>query len=115
MPEAKTLTFVLNDPPYSLNGAGADVHLLLRGNAVNYGVRGQDASGLSFGKLAQTQPPHLDRDVASLVEKGKDVYYVEDDARTRGIASDELVPGLKPVRSNDLPALFRGYDQVWHW
>lgn len=32
--------------------------------------------------------------------------------------TEEEIPmpeGLKPVRSNDLPALFRGYDQVWHW
>ena len=100
---------------HALKGAGTNLNLLLRGNAVNYGVRGQDASGLRFGKRAQTKPPQIDRDVDALIRKGADVYYVADDATARGIASTELLEGLKPVGKNDLASLLGGYDQVWHW
>lgn len=99
----------------ALRGAGADIHVLLRGAAVSYGVRGQDASGLTFGGRAQTQPPRIERDLEALKTKGISVYYVEDDARARGILPDELVGGLTAVRGESLPSLFRGYAQVWHW
>lgn len=100
---------------HSLRASGAATHLLLRGNAVNYGVRDQDASGLRFGARAQTQPPRIDRDLKSLIEKGGEVLYVQEDAAIRGIQPDELIPGLRSVRTSELPALFRRFDRVWHW
>lgn len=99
----------------AMKGAGADLAVLLRGNAVNYGVKGQDSSGLSFGGKAQTQPPKIDEDVAKLVAKGIDVFIVEDDVAARGIERTELVEGLKPVSRGGLPKLLAGYDQIWHW
>ena len=100
---------------HALRGVGADIHLLLRGAAVNYGVRGQDASGLSFGRRAQTQPPRSEHDLQSLLAKGGDVYYVQDDAVARGLRRDELIEGLKPVSNADLPQLFGNFREVWHW
>ena len=100
---------------HAMKGAGADLAVLLRGNAVNYAVKGQDATGLSFGGKAQTHPPKLDQDVAKLIGKGIDVYLVEDDASARGLERTDLVDGIKPVSRSGLPKLFAGYDQVWHW
>lgn len=98
----------------AMKGAGGDLDVLLRGNAVNYVVRGQDASGLSFGEWKQTEPPRLADDVANLIGKGVNVYYVEDDAAARGL-SDGLVDGVKSVSQAGIAALVSSYDQVWHW
>ena len=95
--------------------AGADTHVLLRGNAVNYAVKGQDASGLAFGERKQTQPPRISEDVQRLVEKGVAVYIVEDDAGERGLEATDLVSGVKMVGRSGLPQLFADYDQLWHW
>src|SRR5262245_53390248 len=100
---------------HAMKGAGADLHVLLRGNAVNYGVKTQDASGLAFGDKKQTQPPRLADDVAKLVEKGLDVYVVSDDIADRGLERTDLIAGLKPVSRDELPKLFAKYDLVWHW
>lgn len=100
---------------HAMNGAGGELDVLLRGNAVNYAVRGQDASGLTFGDWRQTYPPRLADDVGGLIGKGVDVYYVEDDAVARGISESALVEGLKPIARNGLAELLGAYDQVWHW
>jgi sulfur relay (sulfurtransferase) DsrF/TusC family protein len=100
---------------HAMKGAGADLHVLLRGNAVNYAVKGQDASGLSFGEKRQTQPPRLADDVAKLIEKGVEVFVVENDVSERGLERGDLISGLKPVSRAGLPKLFASYDQIWHW
>lgn len=100
---------------HAMKGSGGDLGVLLRGNAVNYAVRGQDASGLSFGERKQTQPPRLDDDLAKLMEKGVDVYLVEEDLAERGLERTDLIPGPRTVKRDGLPALLDSYDQVWHW
>ena len=99
----------------ALKGAGADLTVLLRGNAVNYAAKGQDASGLSFGAKKQTQPPRLDHDLAKLLEKGIKVYVVEDDVSERGLERTDLIAGLESVARKDLPGLIAQYDQIWAW
>jgi hypothetical protein len=96
-------------------GAGLDLTLLLRANAVNYAVRGQDATGLRFGDLEVTSPPEIDKDVEALLGKGVPVYYLAEDASERGIGEGDLVDGVKPVAQRDLPGLIEQFEQVWHW
>ena len=100
---------------HALKGANANVDVLLRGNAVNYAVKAQDASGLRFGDQAQTQPPQLASDLTKLVEKGATIYVVEDALRERGIENSELIAGLKFIPRNRIAKLFADYDHVWHW
>lgn len=100
---------------HALRGAGADLSLLLRGNAVNYAVAGQDPSGLAFGERRQTRPPRIAEDLASLHDKGIPIYLVQEDLDTRGIGSGELIDGISPISRSELPALLESYDQVWHW
>jgi sulfur relay (sulfurtransferase) DsrF/TusC family protein len=100
---------------HAMKGAGADLDVLLRGNAVNYAVKGQDASGLSFGERRQTQPPRIEEDVAKLTTKGVKVFIVQEDLAERGLEHADLVAGIEPVTGANLPNLFAAYDQVWHW
>ena len=100
---------------HAMKGAGADLGVLLTGNAVNYAVAGQDASGLRFGEKRQTQPPDLAGDVAALVKKGVDVYLDEDACAERGLDRSGRIEGLKPIRRAGFAALFGTYDEVWHW
>lgn len=99
----------------AMQGAGADLAVLLRGNAVNYGVAAQDASGLRFGELAQSQPPRPADDLARLVDRGVAVHIVEEDLEARGIEAGELIAGLKPIARNEIAALLPDFDYVWHW
>ena len=98
-----------------LKSAGGDVSILLRANAVNYAVQGQDASGLRFGEFSQTRPPEIDKDVTALIKKGTPVYVVAEDAVERGLVESEFVSGVQPVSRRTLPQLLDQFDQVWHW
>jgi hypothetical protein len=100
---------------HAMKGAGAELGVLLRGNAVNYAAKGQDASGLSFGARKQTQPPRVDVEIARLVAKGVPVSYVVEDAAERGLRPADLIEGVKPIRTGDVPGVFEAYEQVWHW
>jgi sulfur transfer complex TusBCD TusB component (DsrH family) len=100
---------------HAMKGAGGDLNVLLRGNAVNYAVQGQDASGLSFGTWEQTQPPTIDADIAGLVGKGGAVYVVEEDVSERGLGNSVLVEGIQRVPRSGIPALMEEHDQIWHW
>jgi len=100
---------------HALNGAGADVHILLRGNAVNYLLKSQDASGLSFGEWRQQQPPRLQEDVLAFLQKGAGVYFVEEDAVQRGVVQADCIEGAKAIPRAEIAKLLDSYDQVWHW
>lgn len=99
----------------AMRSAGADVDVVLAGNAVTYLVRGQDASGLAFGERRQTHPPRLDEDVARLSRMGARVLVVEDDLDERGIAAADLIDGATPITRRALPTLCAAYDHVWHF
>ncbi len=100
---------------HAMKGAGADLNVLLTGNAVNYAVQGQDASGLSFGDWRQTEPPDIGGDVAGLVGKGVEVYAVEEDIAERGLGNAAFVEGVKRIPRAEVPGIMDGHDQVWHW
>jgi sulfur relay (sulfurtransferase) DsrF/TusC family protein len=100
----------------AMQGAGGAHTVVLRGNAVNYAIAGQGAPGLTVGQWKQTQAPKMDRDVIDLMENRKiPVFIVEEDLAERGIARDELVPGVELLSRKALPALFAEYEIVSHW
>lgn len=99
----------------AMRGAGAELDVLLTGDAVNYAVKAQDASGLAFGDWRQTQPPRVAGDIAALLAKGASVYYVSEHAQERGLEGVPLVEGVRPLARHELPALLGRYDRVWQW
>ena len=100
---------------HAMKNANATVDVLLRGNAVNYAVKAQDASGLKFGDQVQTQPPQLANDLTRLKEKGVKIFVVEDALRERGIEIGELIDGREFIPRRQVAKLFADYDQVWQW
>ena len=99
----------------AMKNAGGELDVFLTGNAVNYAVRGQDASGLSFGGWKQTQPPRIEDDLARMTTKGIAVYALADDLVERGLSDVTLVPGVRRIQRGDIARLMNGYDQVWRW
>lgn len=98
-----------------IKGAGAQVDILLRGNAVNYAARGQAVEGFAVGAWRQTQPPRIERDLAALIAKGVRVQALAEDLAQRGLQADALVAGIEPLRLKDLPARLQACERVWHW
>jgi hypothetical protein len=100
---------------HMLQTSGLTMSVLLRANAVNYALRGQDASGLCFGTMPVKHPPALDADLAALLDHDVPVYYVQQDAELRGIPTARFIDGVRAVAHGDVAALFDQHDQVWHW
>jgi predicted peroxiredoxin len=100
---------------HAMKNAGADVALLLRANAVNYAVKGQDASGLRFGTHENRVPPEIDKDIAAVIEKKVPVFLVSEDAAERGIDEADILPGVERVSRSNLARLFNDFDRVFHW
>jgi hypothetical protein len=100
---------------HALRGAGAELDVLLAGNAVCYGVPGQGVEPLAFGARRQKHAPDLAGDLAGLLAKRVRGYYVEEDAAERGLAAGELLEALVPISRAKLATLFAGYAQVHRW
>ena len=100
---------------HAMKGAGGDFTVLLRGSAVNYVAKGQDASGLAFGDKPQSQPPQIADDLIGLVGKGVEVLYVREDAADRGLDGGDLIDGPRPLARAEIAKLFDSHDNIWHW
>ena len=100
---------------HAMRGAGAELDVLLSGNAVGYGVREQRVAPLEIGPRRQKQTPDLVGDLARLLAHQVAGYFVEEDAAERGIDPASLLEGLVPVSRAKLATLFERYDQVHRW
>lgn len=100
---------------HALRKAGAEIHVLLRGNAVNYAVRGHDPAGIAIGGVAIDHPPALDQDLAKLTTDGASVSVVREDLEARGINLDTVIGDVELVSASELAAIVGSYDQILHW
>ncbi len=99
---------------HAMKNGGADVSILLRGDAVNYAVQGQDAKGLRFGART-VKGPDLVRDIKAVVEKKIPVFVVADDLAGRGISVAQLIPGLEQVPRSGIAKLLDNHDRLLRW
>ena len=85
---------------HAMKNGGADVAVLLRGNAVNYAVKGQNGGGLKFGGRA-VKGADIGHDVSALVGKKVSVMVVGEDLYVS--ARCQLVEGtvLRPFSGGD--------------
>jgi sulfur relay protein TusB/DsrH len=98
----------------ALKNAGADLSVVLRGNAVNYAVR-QACPPLSMGRAIIKHPAQPNDDLAKLQAKGAKVYVIREDLVERGIAENRCVAEAQPLGRAELVDLMESHDQIWHW
>ena len=98
----------------ALKNAGADLTVLLRGNAVNYVVT-QRCPTLSIGAMSIGHPAHPNEDLAKLDAKGAKVFVVQEDLDDRGIDKQRCVASAERIRRADVAELLEQHDQIWHW
>ena len=98
----------------ALKNNGADLSVLLRGNAVNYLVK-QECKPLSLGTVGVNHPARPNEDITKLREKGVAVYAVGEDVKARGIDPKNCLQDVQIVSIKDVASLIETHDQIWHW
>lgn len=99
----------------NLHCAGADISVLLTGNASFYAVQSKTQPGVRIGDWVQTQPADITRDLANLAEFNVPVYVIQEELAERGLLEKPLLPGVHLMNRRDLPGLYDFFDQVWQW
>ena len=98
----------------ALKNAGADLSVLLRGNAVNY-IAKQECPAISIAGVGINHPAMPNDDILKLQGKGVKVYAVRGDAVDRGIDLENCVSGVELVDGDGIVRLMQEHEQVWHW
>ena len=99
---------------HAMKNGGAEVSILLRGDAVNYAVVNQDAKGLRFGSRA-VKGPDMVRDIKAVIEKKVPLYVVADDLSERGIPASQLIPGIEQISRTGIVKLIDTHDRILSW
>jgi sulfur relay (sulfurtransferase) DsrF/TusC family protein len=99
---------------HAMKNGGADVAILLRGDAVNYAAVDQDAKGLRFGNRT-VKGSDMVRDIKAVIEKKISLYVVADDLMERGIPASQLIPGIEQIQRSGIAKLIDSHDHILSW
>jgi hypothetical protein len=98
----------------ALKNVGADLTVLLRGNAVNY-IASQECPRISIAGVGINHPAMPNDDILKLQGRGAKVYAVREEAVDRGIDLENCARGVEMLAADRIAALLQEHDQVWHW
>lgn len=98
----------------ALKNAGAEVDVLLRGNAVNYLIV-QACPPLMIGDVGVKHPARPNEDIDRLRDKGVKVFAMAADLEERGISKSSCMNRAEMIHAGGLTNLMEKYEQVWHW
>lgn len=99
----------------SMRGVGADLQVLLSGNAAYYAIQKNPAPALQFGDWQQTHPADIGNDIRELLASGVGISVVADDLKARGLDTQHCIDGVQEINRNQLASLYDSVDQVWQW
>jgi len=95
--------------------AGQSMSLLLREDAVNYAVRGQDGTGIRIAGTVVQPGFMIETDLQSVNQANVPVYAVREDLAERGIKPDDVIGNVKLVSAKEIGRLIDQADVVWNW
>lgn len=92
-----------------------EVHVLLAGSAVQYGVDGEQPPMLQLSGRPAARTPDMADEVRRLLDKGIPVSYLVEDAEAYGVDPSTLIGGLKPTKRSELASLVAAHDLTWRF
>lgn len=98
-----------------LQRAGADLELLLEGQACHYACLGTPQPALAIGSWRQEHPADPRADIERMRQAGMALFVLEEDLAARGLDASRLQSGVTVLGRDRLPALYANADLVWHW
>jgi hypothetical protein len=98
----------------ALDKSGAQLTVLLRGNAVNYAVT-QSCPSLRIGRATIGHPAQPNEDLLFLRSRGVRVCAVQEDLDERGIDKGRCLSSVDRIPRAEVVELMETHEQVWHW
>ncbi len=95
--------------------ASQHLTLLLRDDAVNYAVRGQDGSGIKVAGAVVQPGFMIETDLKAVQQTKIPVFVIREALEARGIEPDELIPGVQLLSNNEFGKFVDRFDTVWNW
>ena len=95
--------------------AGADITLLLTGNAVNYVTTGHHGEPLQLGGGTIAFPMDPNVDIKRAADGGCACFFIREDAEERGIDTAKVMAGVEAISRDKLADFVDSFDDIWHW
>lgn len=99
----------------AIKKAGADISIVLAGNASLYAFIKKTSPALAIGNWKQKSPANLTDDLKRILDSGVSVYVYSDDVAQRGLKLNSLIPGVKLLSRHQALHLYNQADQIWQW